>query len=181
MSTCSVIQPFDQGPFDKRFDDIFQPAISAAGLEAYRVDRDPRVSIPIEEIEAGIRNAEVCLAEITTDNPNVWFELGFAIASQREVVLVCSSERDSRFPFDIQHRSIITYDTESSSDFEALKSRITERLRAILSKEQRILQATKLSPVGPLHPHSTRWSTQCPSIRFGNRWKRRASRESHVR
>jgi len=126
---------------------FFQPAISAAGLEAYRVDRDPRVSIPIEEIEAGIRNAEVCLAEITTDNPNVWFELGFAIASQREVVLVCSSERDSRFPFDIQHRSIITYDTESSSDFEALKSRITERLRAILSKEQRILQATKLSPV----------------------------------
>ena len=63
MSTCFVIQPFDQGPFDKRFDDIFQPAISAAGLEAYRVDRDPRVSIPIEEIEPGIRNAEVCLAD----------------------------------------------------------------------------------------------------------------------
>jgi hypothetical protein len=147
MSTCFVIQPFDQGPFDKRFDDIFQPAISAAHLEAYRVDRDPRVSIPIEEIEAGIRNAEVCLAEITTDNPNVWFELGFAIASQREVVLVCSSERRSRFPFDIQHRSVINYDTESSSDFETLKGRITERLVAILSKEERILQATKLSPV----------------------------------
>src|SRR5258708_32917293 len=147
MSTCFVIQPFDQGPFDKRFDDVFEPAISEAGLDAYRVDRDPTVSIPIEDIEAGIRNAEVCLAEITTDNPNVWSELGFAIASQRDVVLVCSSERKSRFPFDIQHRSIIRYDTESSSDFESLKDRITERLRAILSKEERILQATKLSPV----------------------------------
>src|SRR5437868_6441319 len=97
---------------------FFQPAISAAGLEAYRVDRDPRVSIPIEEIEAGIRNAEVCIADITTDNTNVLFELAFAIASQRYVVIVCSSERYSRFPFDIQNLSIITYDTESSSEFE---------------------------------------------------------------
>jgi hypothetical protein len=147
MSTCFVIQPFDQGPFDKRFDDVIEPAISAAGLEAYRVDRDPKVSIPIEEIESGMRNAEVCLAEITTDNPNVWFELGFAIASQREVVLVCSSARESRFPFDIQHRSVIRYTTESSSDFETLKDRITERLRAILNKEERILQLSKISPV----------------------------------
>lgn len=108
MATSFVVQPFDQGPFDKRFDDVFAAAISEAGLEAYRVDRDPTVSIPIEDIEAGIRNAEVCLAEITTDNPNVWFELGFAIASQRDVVLICSSERKSRFPFDIQHRSIIS-------------------------------------------------------------------------
>ncbi len=154
-----------------------------------RVDRDPTVSIPIEDIEAGIRNAEVCLAEITTDNPNVWFELGFAIASQRDVVLVCSSERKSRFPFDIQHRSIIRYDTESSSDFEALKNRITERLRAILSKEERILQATKLSPVAEvegLAQHemvtlvaiaetSTARSVQCLCISFDNPWRRRAS------
>lgn len=119
-------------------------------MEAYRVDRDPRVSIPIDQIETGIRNAEVCLAEITTDNPNVWFELGFAIASQREVVLICSSERRSKFPFDIQHRSVITYQTESSSDFETLQRRVTERLRAILNREERILQATKLSPVADI-------------------------------
>src|SRR5258708_4473933 len=135
MSTCFVIQPFDQGPFDKRFDDVFEPAIAEAGLDAYRVDRDPAVSIPIEDIEAGIRNAEVCLAEITTDNPNVWFELGFAIASQRDVVLVCSSERKSRFPFDIQHRSIIRYETESSSNFQPLKDRIPKRLPPIFTKE----------------------------------------------
>ena len=98
MSTCFVIQPFDQGPFDKRFDDIFQPAISAAGLEAYRVDRDPRVSIPIEEIEAGIRNAEVCLAEITTDNPNVWFELGFAIAASEKLFLYAQANETRAFP-----------------------------------------------------------------------------------
>lgn len=98
MATCFVIQPFDKGPFDKRYEDVFAPAISAVGLEPYRVDRDPGASIPIEQIETGIRNSDVCLADITTDNPNVWFELGFAIASQKEVVLVCSEERKAGFP-----------------------------------------------------------------------------------
>jgi len=125
MGTCFVIQPFDGGPFDKRYEDIFVPAIAAAELEPYRVDRDPRVSIPIEEIEAGIRASDACLADITKDNPNVWYELGYAIASQKEVVLVCSKERASKFPFDVQHRTIIHYSTDSPRDFEELKERIT--------------------------------------------------------
>jgi hypothetical protein len=120
MATCFIIQPFDGGPFDKRYEDILVPAVSAAGLEPYRVDRDPSVSIPIDEIEAGIRSSDVCLAEITTDNPNVSFELGFAIASQKDVVLICSNERESRLPFDVQHRSIISYETDSPRDFGEL-------------------------------------------------------------
>lgn len=93
MPVCFVIQPFDAGKFDNRFDDVYKPAIEAAGLEEYRVDRDPAVDVPIEAIEQGIRNATVCLADITTDNPNVWYELGFALAAGKPVVMVCSKER----------------------------------------------------------------------------------------
>jgi hypothetical protein len=110
MATCFVIQPFDSGKFDKRFEDIYRPAIEAAGLEAYRVDKDPSVSVPIDAIEEGIRQAAVCLADITADNPNVWYELGYAFAAKRPVVMVCSEERTGKkYPFDIQHRSIIAY------------------------------------------------------------------------
>src|SRR5882672_9286284 len=116
MGQCFVIQPFDKGRFDKRYEDVFIPAIRDAGLEPYRVDRDPGVTIPIEDIQAGIESCEACLAEISTDNPNVWFELGYAIASHREVVLVCSDERTAHFPFDVQHRSVIRYASESPRD-----------------------------------------------------------------
>ena len=54
MPTCFVIQPFDSGPYDKRFEQTFKPAITAAGLEPYRVDQDPRVVVPIDSIESGI-------------------------------------------------------------------------------------------------------------------------------
>lgn len=147
MSRCFVMQPFDGGAFDKRYDDVFAPAIKDAGLEAYRVDRDPMVSIPIDDIESGIKNSELCLAEITTDNPNVWFELGYAIAVPKEVVLVCSDERKSKFPFDVQHRNIIQYKTESPQDFEQLKRKITARIEATLKKQSEINKVSKISPV----------------------------------
>ena len=126
MATCFVIQPFDSGKFDKRFADVYKPAIEAADLEAYRVDKDPSVLIPIDSIEEGIRKASVCLADITADNPNVWYELGYAFASGRPVVMVCSEERTGKkYPFDIQHRSIIPYLADSPSDFEKLRESLT--------------------------------------------------------
>src|SRR5713101_9373380 len=115
MPSCFVMQPFDRGMYDKRYADVFEPAIREAGLDPYRVDRDPSLSIPIRDIEDGIRAAELCFAEISTDNPNVWFELGYAIALGKDVVLVCSEPRTSRYPFDVQHRTIISYKTDSST------------------------------------------------------------------
>ncbi len=138
MPTCFVMQPFDQGLFDKRYADVFEPAIKEAGLEPYRVDRDPGASIPIETIEDGIRSAEVCFAEISNDNPNVWFELGYAIAAGKDVVLICSDERKTAFPFDVQHRKIIKYKTDSPSDFAVLKTGIIDRIRALRETEKRI-------------------------------------------
>ena len=147
MERCFCIQPFDNGPFDKRYDDIFKPAIESAGLEPYRVDRDPTVSIPIEDIEKGIKNSDICFAEITTDNPNVWFELGFAFAIPKNVVMVCSDERKNKFPFDIQHRAIISYKRDSTSDFEDLKIKISERILALLKKDKKIEITKKISLV----------------------------------
>lgn len=130
-----MIQPFDnKGAFDKRYDGVFKPAIETAGLQPYRVDRDPKGNILIEDIENGIRSAVVCLADITLDNPNVWFELGYAIASRIEVILVCSSERKTAFPFDVQHRKITRYSPESPQDFRELKEAIAVRIEAVLKK-----------------------------------------------
>ena len=151
MATCFVIQPFDSGKFDKRFADIYKPAIEAAGLDAYRVDKDPSVLIPIDAIEEGIRKSAVCLADITADNPNVWYELGYAFASGRPVVMVCSEERTGKkYPFDIQHRSIIPYLADSPSDFDKLKESLTARIKALLSKGETLQKLAEADPVAPV-------------------------------
>lgn len=136
MPTCFVIQPFTD-IYNKRFDDLYKPAIEAAGMTAYRVDQDSSATVLVEAIEKNIKRAAVCLADISEDNPNVWYELGFAYAAGRPVVMACSDERGKsgkRFPFDIQHRAVVTYKTESPRDFEAFKERLTERLVAMLAQ-----------------------------------------------
>ncbi len=136
MDTCFVIQPFDKSKFDQRYNDVFEPAIIAAGLQPYRVDRDLSVTVPIEKIEEGIKSAKICFAEITLDNPNVWYELGFALASGKDVVMV--TEERQKFPFDIQHRHIINYRTDSKSDYEKLEIDIRDRLLAMLGKQKSV-------------------------------------------
>ncbi|WP_035664399.1 hypothetical protein [Flavobacterium sp. ACAM 123] len=146
MEKCFVIQPFDNDKFDKRFVDIFEPAIKNAELEPYRIDKDLSVRIPIEEIEKGIAESRICFAEITSDNPNVWYELGFAFACNKDVIMVCSDERIGKFPFDIQHRHIITYKTSSTSDFLTLGDTITRKIKAFQLKSNTIKQLN-ITPV----------------------------------
>jgi len=151
MLTCFVIQPFDADKFDKRFEEIYSPAIRDASLDPYRVDKDPAVEVPIDAIESGIRGAAVCLADITTDNVNVWYELGFAFAAGRPVVMVCSDERiGKKYHFDIQHRTIIEYKAHSPSDFVKLKSEITNRVKALITRTGalRVIEASEqVAPV----------------------------------
>jgi len=147
MPTCFVIQPFDSGAYDKRYDDTIAPAITDAGLDPYRVDRDPRVVIPIDQIEEGIKSCQACVADITTDNPNVWFELGYALACAKPVVLIAFDNPNRKFPFDIQHRHVIRYRTESASDFTSMGQEITNRLRAILQKEERLERIVQPSSI----------------------------------
>ena len=122
LGQCCVFQPFDDGgPYDKRYDEVISPAIKAADLEPYRVDRDASAEIPIDKLHEEIRGSVVCLADITPDNPNVWYELGFAVASDQPIVMICKKGRT--LPFDTHHRSAIFYTQESPRDFEQLKKR----------------------------------------------------------
>ncbi len=144
MDTCFIIQPFDKDKFDQRYIDVFEPAIKAAKLQPYRIDRDPSVRIPIEDIEEGIKTSKLCFAEITLDNPNVWYELGFAFAMGKDVIMV--TEQRQKYPFDIQHRQVISYKTSSKSDYEKLESDITSTAIALLQSQNSISQIIE-SPI----------------------------------
>jgi hypothetical protein len=140
---CFVIQPFDDGEFDSRYKDVLSPAINSLNIEPYRVDEDSSANVLIDKIEERIRNSRFCLADISTDNPNVWYEVGYALARDKEVILI-SKER-TNYPFDIRHRKVISYKTSSPSDFETLHKRIIERASAILKTSIKIDSPVSLS------------------------------------
>ena len=79
----------------------------------------------------------MCFAEISTNNPNVWYELGFAFACEKDIIMICSDKRIDEFPFDIRHRQIIKYKTNTPSDFETLKKSIITKINAFSPPDRR--------------------------------------------
>ncbi len=140
---CFVIQRFDNARYDRLYDEVFKPSIEEAGFTPYRVDRDPSASIPIDSIEREISNADACFVEISEDAPNVWFELGFALAKDKPLCLVCSGAR-TRFPFDVQHRQVVTYpEHPTPSDYQELKERIKARLVSVVKRDVTVNQTAE--------------------------------------
>lgn len=138
---CFVAQPFDKDKFDDRYSEIIESVVSSCGLDCYRVDRDSSADIPVISMEERIANASIVIAEITEDNPNVWYELGFASALNKPIIMVCSDEREPPYPFDIQHKQILTYRTKSPKDYEQYK----QNLRTAIRSRYRSAEDTQVS------------------------------------
>lgn len=151
---CFVVQRFDGARYDRLYDEVFEKAIRSAGFDPYRVDRDPSASIPIDAIEAEISNADACFVEISEDAPNIWFELGLAIAKSKPICLVCSRTRD-RFPFDIQHRQVIRYPEQPTpSEYDVLRLQIENRLKSIADRDVKLSQTAEVAKALSAAPSS---------------------------
>lgn len=140
MKTCFVIQRFDNAIYDKRYRETFAPAIERGGAKPIRADEILGTRPIVEKIEEGIRSCNIAFAEVSEDNPNVFLELGFALALSVPTVIVCDKARRQRLPFDIAHRPVAFYVTEAQSDYEKIAADVEAAVAAALLETSPILQ-----------------------------------------
>jgi hypothetical protein len=62
----------------------------------------------IESVHKNIREADFCLADITRANPNVMYEVGFARALDKELIVVTQDDKHS--PIDVSNHIITKYE-----------------------------------------------------------------------
>lgn len=144
--TCFIIQSFDSGKYDRRYRESIRPALVKAGVEPQRADEMLGLNPVIEKIETAIAAASICVAEVSEDNPNVWLEVGYALALKRPTVILCDRSVRPKLPFDVQHRPVVFYRTDSRSGYDELESSIIRLVKHELSNEQRITTAPTLRP-----------------------------------
>ncbi|VCU72614.1 hypothetical protein PIGHUM_04716 [Pigmentiphaga humi] len=137
--SCFVMMPFAP-PLGEYYSKIYKPAIEKAGLRAVRADADIfGTGKIIDQIWAGINAAKVLVAELTTRNPNVFYELGLAHALAKPVVLISSNEAD--VPFDLKHIRVIYYDMTDPFWGNKLLDKVAENiLSAIEHPEEAVLK-----------------------------------------
>ena len=144
--TCFIIQVFDNDKYDKRYYETIKPAIEKAGVLPQRAN-DILGLIPIiDKIESAIKAANICLAEVTEDNPNVWLEVGYALALNQPTILLCERNTRPKLPFDIQHRPVIYYNTDTKSGFEELETAIIKWVKNELKSIDRKQKVPVIKP-----------------------------------
>lgn len=125
-ATCFVVMPF-RAPIGDYYNLVYKPAIEKAGLTPIRADNDIfGAGKIIDQIWSGINSASVLVAELTTKNPNVFYELGIAHALRKPVVLVSSNEDD--VPFDLKHIRVIYYDVTDPFWGQKLLNKVAENI-----------------------------------------------------
>ncbi|MEP6697900.1 MAG: hypothetical protein ABJA34_13630 [Pseudonocardiales bacterium] len=94
----------------------------------------------MDQIWRGIRAAKILVAELTTKNPNVFYELGLAHALEKPVVLVSSNQED--VPFDLRHIRVVLYDQADPFWGQKLIDKIADNIRSAVSNpEEAIFRA----------------------------------------
>jgi len=137
--TCFVVMPFAE-PHGSYYSKIYEPAIRKAGLKPVRADSEIfGAGKVMDQIWSGINAAKVLVAELTTKNPNVFYELGLAHTLRKPVVLVSSNEDD--VPFDLHHIRVIYYDVNDPFWGDKLLEKVAENiLSAIKNPEEAIFK-----------------------------------------
>jgi hypothetical protein len=151
---CFIVMPFGvkQFPdgsgrtydFDKVYRVIIQRAVREARMDPIRADERLTSALIHTDMFRDLRDRAVVLADLSLDNPNVFYELGMRhVMSSSGTVLICRN--GSTLPFDIKLSRVIFYDFDGKNiDWEEVEN-VVPRLKLALE------EAKKGLPDSPVH------------------------------
>ena len=119
-----VAMPYAEA-YKRVYDDLIEPGVRQAGLRCNRADERARVGSLEEGLWSGILSAGIIIAEVSTPNVNVFYELGAARAVGKDILLLKQHDSDV-LPADVQGMLYCEYELGRPKD---AKARLTAQLR----------------------------------------------------
>ncbi len=155
-----VVMPFGSKPgpdgqlidFNLVYTDYIAPAIAAAGLSAFRADQEQRAGDIRADMFQELLLADLVIADLSIDNPNVWYELGVRHALRsRGVVLVMGGKTTAAF--DLYTDRKLRYGLKDGRPDPATLAQDIAKLSAMIKSTMQSWQGRKISPVYALLPY----------------------------
>ena len=116
--------------FDPIYEDVIRPTADKVGYNCRRADDVKRPGIILNDIYDDIARATVVVAEITTANPNVYYEVGVAHALGIKTILL--AQEGTKPPFDIGPHRIIFY-SDRIRGSRQLQAELAQHLESVMS------------------------------------------------
>ena len=115
-----VLMPLKEQFFDL-YDKAIKPALEQLGCSVLRIDEVFSVESIMTTIYKNIAQADFIVAVVTERNPNVFYEIGYAHALGKNVILV--SQTTNEVPFDFSGSKAIIY---ADADLPTLKENVSQ-------------------------------------------------------
>ena len=139
LPLCFVLMPFGRKPtsgggiidFDAVYEQLIAPAVKAAELEPLRADKETAGGIIHKPMYERLILCKYAVADLTTANANVFYELGLRHAVRRKSTVLLFAKDAGQLPFDVGPLRALPYSlgkdgkpVDVAEDRQALERRL---------------------------------------------------------
>ena len=140
---CFVVTPIGEDDSEQRrhanmiLKNVIEPVVGELGLKAMRADQIDRAGLITKQIFQCLAHARICVADLSFNNPNAFYELGVRHMCKLPTVQII--RKGDRIPFDVSQGRTIKIDmTDVYSVMESVESakrELRQHLKAALASE----------------------------------------------
>ena len=136
---CSVLMPLSD-TLRRIYTEVYQPVCAANGLRSSRIDESARPGFITKHMIKGILAADIVIADLTTKNPNVFYELGVAHSTINKTIMTAQASVD--VPFAIAGNRLVFYEPTRAGckKFAVKLDREIKELLALLDQANHLPQ-----------------------------------------
>ncbi len=170
---CFVLMPFDVKPdpagggdidFDRVYREAILPAVEQAGLQPIRADEERTGGIIHKPMFERLLLCDFAVADLTTANPNVFYELGVRHAARPATTLTVFATRQ-RIPFDVNYLRGLPYDLGEGNAFGPEQAAALRTALAARLADLRRTAATSASVDSPLFQLLGGWKPELAHLK----------------
>ena len=120
--------------FNDLYREVIKPTCEKWGFDVIRADDMYTSGLIISDILTSIQEASVVVADVTPDNPNVYYEVGYAHGVRKPLILLSDKKRETKLPFDVAGVRTIFYDNTIGGKGQ-VESRLDKHLQSIVGRQ----------------------------------------------
>lgn len=135
MKTCFIVCPIggDNTETRRRSDTLFKhvilPVCNACDFNPIRIDKENTNGSLTEEIFNHIREDDLVIADLTENNPNAFYEMGYRAALGKPTIHLMS--KNASIPFDVSTIRTYFYDLSDLDNVDEVKGRLIQTINNI--------------------------------------------------
>ncbi|MCG9804170.1 hypothetical protein [Staphylococcus aureus] len=137
LKKCFIACPIgtDDSKVRRNSDFLLQSIIKPALESDFEIQRSDLISSTnkiTDEIIGGLTNSELVIVDLSTHNPNVFYELGYRYALERPTITMIN--KDENIPFDVSAYRTIYY-SELYADVVNAKDQLKETIKTFTDND----------------------------------------------